>query len=141
MNWGTKIVIGMAIAMTAVVCTGIYMVSQDTDSLEDNNYYENGLHYDDEFIKKENVLDDDSKASISRVNDSLIIQFAKKVNEGTLLLRRPSNRALDKKIPFHTLQASYQLSVQDLERGVWLLRLDWKSGGVAYLQEQRLYIQ
>ena len=46
MNWGLKIVIGLATFIVFIVSMGIYMVSKDTDSLVDNDYYEKSLSYD-----------------------------------------------------------------------------------------------
>ena len=141
MNWGTKIVIGMALARTAVVSAGIYMVSHDTDSLEDSNYYEDGLHYDTAYAKKENILAHHAKAEVSLSKDSLTIRFTKESNVGILTLRRPSDRSLDKNIAFQTQDDTYQISTRDLHKGIWQMQLDWKSEGIDYLQEQQVYIQ
>lgn len=46
MNWGTKIVVALALFMALMVTFGIYMVSSDTDSLVAEDYYERGLNYD-----------------------------------------------------------------------------------------------
>jgi len=46
MNWGTKIVIALALFMALIVSFGVYMVSRDTDSLVAEDYYERGLNYD-----------------------------------------------------------------------------------------------
>lgn len=46
MNWGTKIAVALALFMALIVSFGIYMVSQDTDSLVAEDYYERGLNYD-----------------------------------------------------------------------------------------------
>ena len=46
MNWGLKIVIALASFMVLIVSFGIYMVSQNTDSLVAEDYYERGLNYD-----------------------------------------------------------------------------------------------
>ena len=46
MNWGTKIVVALALFIALIVSFGIYMVSSDTDSLVAEDYYERGLNYD-----------------------------------------------------------------------------------------------
>lgn len=46
MNWGTKIAVALALFMVLIGSFGIYMVSQDTDSLVAEDYYERGLNYD-----------------------------------------------------------------------------------------------
>lgn len=140
MNWGFKIVIGMALAMTSIVATGIYMVSKDTDTLEEGDYYEKGLSYDDEYAKKENVLVHHSKPAIKLLNDSLIINFRHEKNSGMISFRRPSDRRMDKKAPFTTTASLYTMPVNSLNKGVWRLRLEWESAGITYLQDEELYI-
>lgn len=46
MNWGTKIVITLALFIALIVSFGVFMVSKDTDSLVAEDYYERGLNYD-----------------------------------------------------------------------------------------------
>ena len=46
MNWGTKIIVVLALFIALIVSFGIYMVSSDTDSLVAEDYYECGLNYD-----------------------------------------------------------------------------------------------
>lgn len=46
MNWGTKIVIALALFIVLITTFGVYMVSTDTDSLVAEDYYERGLQYD-----------------------------------------------------------------------------------------------
>ena len=46
MNWGVKITIALALFMVLIVSFGIYMVSNDTDTLVAEDYYERGLNYD-----------------------------------------------------------------------------------------------
>jgi len=46
MNWGTTIVIALALFVTLIVSFGAYMMTRDTDSLVAADYYERGLNYD-----------------------------------------------------------------------------------------------
>lgn len=140
MNWGTKIVIGMGIAMAAVVTAGVYMVSHDTDSLEDVDYYEKGLRYDEVYQQKENVTLDHAKARVSIQKGDLKISFNSEHNEGTLRLLRPSDRSLDKKFRFSALRI-YELPLHDLKSGAWRLELEWKHDGKHYLQDEKFYIK
>lgn len=45
-NWGTKIVIALGLFVALITSFGIYMVTQDTDTLVHEDYYERGLNYD-----------------------------------------------------------------------------------------------
>lgn len=140
MNWGAKVIIGMAVVMISIVATGIYMVSQDTDTLEENDYYEKGLSYDKDYNKKENVLLNDTRVAISVINDSLTLRFRDANNNGIIAFRRPSDRMMDKRVHFATKESYYKIPVENLKKGAWRIRLDWTNNDTSYLQEQNLYI-
>lgn len=140
MNWGMKIVIGMALAMSSIVATGIYMVSKDTDSLEEADYYEKGLNYEQAYEKKENVVRYQRKVTLDLLGDSLHISFAEVGNKGIIELLRPSNRSLDQQIPFATSKSSYTVPMGNLKRGVWHIKLSWESNTRSYFQEENLYL-
>lgn len=140
MNWGMKIVIGMALAMSSIVATGIYMVSKDTDTLEEADYYEKGLNYEQAYEKKENVVRYQRRVSLDISGDSLLISFAETNNQGLIEFLRPSNKSLDQQISFSTSQSSYTIPLNKLERGVWHIKLNWESNKRSYFQEENLYL-
>ncbi|WP_256004617.1 MULTISPECIES: FixH family protein [Pedobacter] len=57
MNWGSKIIIGMALFMSFIILLGIMMVRSTPDPLVDEDYYEKGLNYDQELRVKQHRLD------------------------------------------------------------------------------------
>lgn len=140
MNWGIKIVIGMISAMSAIVFAGVYMVSHNTDTLEETDYYEKGLSYDVDYAKKENVNLMNEKPIVEISKGMLVIRFKTAVNKGMLTLRRPSDQSLDKQIPIVTSEYTYTLPLTTLKRGQWEMRLDWQNEGKSFLQEERIYI-
>ncbi len=141
MNWGGYIIIGMATAMSAVVATGIYMVSSDSDTLEDPAYYEKGLAYDQDFNRKEQTIRQQARPEIRVVNDTLQIIFSKNGNTGQLQLLRPDNQLEDKTITFSVPGNGYYLPVSALRTGAWQLRLDWQQDQDHFLHEQRIFIK
>lgn len=139
MNWGVKIVIGLGIAMTSIVATGIYMVSQDNDSLEDIHYYEKGLNYDSDYERVENTNRHHAKPTFQLSKDTLLISFTGKTNVGTLLLKRPSDNRLDEQHDISTSGSQYALPLAHLQTGAWKLRLEWIHEGRRYLEEKDIY--
>ncbi|MGI4729762.1 MAG: FixH family protein, partial [Janthinobacterium lividum] len=75
MNWGTKLVIGMAVFMAFIIGLGLMMVTSKSDDLVDANYYENGLKYDRDYNRKEQVLKDHAQPEININPESLILKF------------------------------------------------------------------
>lgn len=58
MNWGTKIVIGMASFMAFIIVLATLMIRSNPDPLVDEDYYEKGLNYDQEIKRMEKVKQD-----------------------------------------------------------------------------------
>ena len=141
MNWGNKIVVGMASFMLFIVGSGIYMVTHDSDSLIDENYYENSLTYNEVYDSKKNLLDDQAKPILTLQNDTLTLQFVGENNQGTLTFKRPSDGSLDKEIPFYTKDKEFKLPVSSFTKGNWAIEISWKQGDKNYLHSQALYIQ
>jgi len=117
---------------------GIYMVSRDSDSLEEDDYYEQGLNYDRAYEKKQNVLIMQESPTITISGDTLYIHFVSKVNTGKLLLRKPSDSRLDRELPFRTSNNIFVLPLSTFDRGMWNLYIDWKSLGRDFLFEEHI---
>ncbi|MFZ4863902.1 FixH family protein [Sphingobacterium sp. Mn56C] len=136
-----KIVIGMAAFMLFIVAASIYMVSKDTDSLLEDDYYEKGLNYDQVYEGKQNLLDDAAKPKVNVDNDSIVLTFVAQQNQGELSFKRPSDGHLDKKIPFSTKVGIVRIPIATLEKGNWTLNISWESNLKKYFHAQPLYIQ
>lgn len=141
MNWGMKIVVGLGTFMLFVIGAGIYMVSQDTDSLIDDDYYEKGLTYDEVYNRKQNLIDDAAKPRLSIQSDTLSIWFVGTENRGELNFKRPSDGSMDLKIPFYTATNVFKLPISTFSRGSWILELTWESNKRGYTDTQSLFLQ
>lgn len=140
MNWGLKIVIGLGAFMIFIVAAGVYMVSHDSDSLVDNDYYEKSLAYDEVYLSKENLENDDAKPIIKVSNDTLFIHFVHADNHGELQFKRPSDGKLDVTLPFATKTNNLQLPVSTFTKGSWDLDVNWKSNSKSYLSSHHLFL-
>lgn len=140
MNWGTKIFLSLGVFMLCIIGAGIYMVSHDTDTLEETDYYEQGLNYDQVYNKKSNVAKHKAEPVIKINHDTLYIQFATVANSGNLIFKRPSDRSIDLQLPFETNTGVYQLPISTLKKGAWNLEIVWKSEGLEFLTDQQLHL-
>ncbi len=140
MNWGVKIVIALALFMALIVSFGVYMVSKNTDTLEESDYYEKGLDFDSVYERQQNLHIYDAAPTITVRADTLMIQFMHAANAGELLLRRPSDQAQDTSIPFAFESNEFRLPMATFSRGAWELRLAWEAEGVPYWYERRIFL-
>ena len=76
MNWGTKIVLGMAVFMLFIIGMVVYMFKiHGNDALVEEDYYEKGLNYNQEYKAKENTLNDGAEPDIKITDSQIIIQL------------------------------------------------------------------
>lgn len=141
MNWGMRIVVGLGAFMLFIVCATVYMVSSDTDTLVEEDYYEKGLSYDEVYDRKQNLQDDDAKPIIQLVNDTLSIVFKTEGIKGTLDFKRSSDGSLDKTIPLYTATKLFKLPVSSLKKGNWSLEINWESHNTKYIDTQSIFIK
>ncbi len=141
MNWGMKIVLGLATFMLFIIAAGVYMVTKDTDSLVEEDYYEQSLNYDQVYNRKQNLLDDRAAPAIQLNSDTLVIIFTQESNRGTLRFQRNSDGSLDKKIPFYTTNNIFKLPTASFEKGNWNLEISWDANGKGYIANQSLNMQ
>lgn len=139
MNWGLKIIFGLGAFIIFIVSAGIYMVTQNMDTLEDEDYYEKSLSYDDVYQRKKNLLSNDAHPTVLVKNDSLYISFRQPRNRGDLIFKRPSDNTQDMTLPFVTGSQHYRLPVGSFIKGSWRLEISWEQGGTPYTSDHNLY--
>lgn len=141
MNWGTKLVIGMAIFMAFIIGLGLIMVNSKSDDLVDANYYEDGLKYDRDYNRKEQVLKDHAEPEININPENLSLKFAQPAT-GKIRFVHNSDKKLDAAMEFKS-EANNEVSIplQNMAKGSWHLILEWKSEGKAYLFDKEILIK
>ncbi|MCL7986325.1 FixH family protein [Sphingobacterium sp. lm-10] len=140
MNWGGSIIAGMGAFMAFIIGSVFYMVGQDTDTLEEDNYYDKGIHYSEVYTRKENLQRDQAMPTLRLKGDSLCIYFTTSGNKGMSQWKRPSNARLDTEQHFQTAADSVVLPLASYERGNWQIELTWEGEGTAYQSIHHLFI-
>lgn len=126
--------------MVAAVGTGIYMVSQDHDTLIEDNYYEKGINYDSTYNQKTNVQELKAEPTINAKDNYLEIVFTETGNKGILNLQRTSDSSLDQQIPFSTEDKVLKISTDNLSSGEWKIRINWEHNNTPFLFEKDIFI-
>ncbi len=141
MNWGTKIVIGMAVFIAFIIGMAIIMLSSETDALVETDYYEKGIGYDSDYKKKEQVMADKAQPAITLSKNDISFKF-KQPAKGNIKFLRPANNKLDRDIQLNTTADNMLiLPAKDFAKGRWRLVLNWNSLGKDYLYEKEIFIQ
>lgn len=141
MNWGTKLVLGMATFMVFIMALGILMVTGKKDELVDNDYYEKGINYNREYQLKEQMNHDHAKPVVLVNQQMILLTFSVKA-KGTARLMRTADKKLDQAVPFESnVNQQVIIPAASLRKGSWRLIIDWKSNGKSYLYEQEITIR
>lgn len=130
--------IGLGTCMLCIVCAGAYMVIKNTDSLEEADYYERSLHYDEVYLGKQNLLRDQAKPSVQILHDTLCLDFKQDLNQGQLKFKRPADNSLDVTLPFATTAGRYRVALTSFQKGSWQLEIAWQSGQTSYISNHLL---
>ena len=139
MNWGVKIIVGLGAFMLFIVSAGVYMVNKDTDTLEEDDYYEKSLHYDEVYQRKQNVAEDQVRPLVKVERDTLYITFRQSNSCGELAFRRPADRKLDTVLPFVAKRQNYKIATGTFAKGNWQLEITWQHIEKAYTSDYHLY--
>lgn len=126
--------------MIFIIGSVIYMISTDTDGLEENDYYEQALNYDDTYDRKQNTRDDKAEPTLKIEEGELKIDFTTSIKKGNLVLRRLSDRSKDQNIDFSTDEKTYYVDVSKLDSGMWMCILTWENKGKEYLFEEDIFL-
>ena len=134
MNWGTKIVLGMIAFMLFITAMVIYMFSvHGNDALVDEDYYEKGINYNQEYNASKNVITDHAEPKITLTESQIIIQLKDSATFEWKLMR-PSTVKDDIKDKGFTVSDSHLILInaKNMHTGLWFLELKWKSNGKEY---------
>jgi len=144
-NWGTGIFIVLALFVLAVITFYLYITNLDINLVEDK-YYEKELVYQEQIDKINNTLSLQDKIKISQEPGVLIVQFPTldpgHSPEGSVLFYRPSDPEKDFTMPLQLNDSLQQFfDISKLDKGRWLLKVDWKMGGKEYYFEESVFIE
>ncbi len=142
MNWGKSIVVAF-LFFVGFITTLVVVCFREDVSLVSQKYYEEDLHYQEQFESVENVSALAIKPVLTVKADYLEVLYPnlQQVKEGKIILMRPSNSELDKTFTLSQQQdSSMRLSVPRLTNGLYKVRFQWKEGDKAYRLEKTVVI-
>ncbi|WP_374166599.1 FixH family protein [Arcticibacter sp. MXS-1] len=142
MSWGTKLIIAMGLFMAFIIALSARMMMSGTDDLVEKDYYEKGLSYDQDYIRKQNVERDGAAPDIVQSATRMEIRFKTKA-AGKLKFTHARNKKLDRAFILNTDdKGEVSVPLAGIERGSWRLTFEWKgSADKSYLYEREFFVQ
>lgn len=130
MNWGKKLVLGMALFMSFIIFLSTKMILSNNDELIDKNYYEDGLNYDKEYNAHKQALKDSVIPEFDVNATGLSINFPTKVsyNISSKFLANAGKDRNYKGIADKTIL----IPSSEMDKGEWVLNLRYSATGKEY---------
>lgn len=142
MNWGYKIALSYLAFMTLILSM-VFMSFQYDVNLVAKDYYKQEMAYQEEIDKISNTqkLYREPEFGFKAEGQFLSVFFPKAEVEGVLTLYRPSDARQDQKFLLSPDEQGQQyIPIKSLKTGLWRIKLDWKSDGLAYYLEKKIQV-
>ncbi|WP_010520770.1 FixH family protein [Aquimarina agarivorans] len=143
-NWGTGIVIGIALFMSFILFFVIKMSTnkQYSHDLVTEEYYAKEMAYQTEIDAETNTNNLVESIKGKRVSEGWLINFPSSVNtkkiKGKVFLYRPSNKKLDFDLPIVFSGSNLLIPENNLIDGRWNITIDWTYEGKPYLYKKEI---
>ena len=140
MNWGKRIVIGMALFMGFILTMVITMMRQKIDLVEED-YYKRELNYESQIDAQKNYVSAVEKIRLQMKDDSLVVYFpdAFRGEEVTIALQRPNDKSHDRVL---SAKPSEKVVIQTAEfpKGIFTCTINGQIEGQPYEMSQQVTI-
>lgn len=141
MNWGKRIIIGMALFMGFILTMVVIMMRQKIDLVEED-YYKRELNYESQLDAQKNYASTLEKISLQAKNDSLLVYFPDTFREAevTIALQRPNDKSHDVVLHARPLE---QVVIQTAQfpKGIFTCTINGRIQGLPYEMSQQVTIQ
>jgi hypothetical protein len=143
-NWGTGIVISIAIFMIITIMMMITFMNQKVD-LVTENYYEKTIDYQDQIDINNRTLNLEETVNVTCnqnvINISFPKTFFKDVKNGKLFFYRPSDSNEDFEMALNLDDNGNQVfSASKMLKGFWKIGINWNMNKQNYQTEKSIII-
>ena len=118
--------------------TMVYKSVQEDFYLVTENYYTDGINYDEVQTKIENVKALKNRIVFSQANGKINISMPTNVKSGSVYFFRPSNGTLDFKLAIP--EKDFVVDKSEIQFGKWIMKFSWTDGTKEYYFEESIGI-
>ncbi len=143
-NWGTGLVIGMALFIGFILFFVISMMTNKKyqHELVTEDYYQKEMVYQQEIDAEKKLMSLSEEVISQRTEKGWELQFPKEIDpqkvEGTVFLYRPSNEQLDFDFPMVLSGSNLLIPDNRLLGGRWDITVDWMYEGERYMYKKSI---
>lgn len=144
-NWGTGIVIAIALFMSFILYFVLKVQSDTTydHELVTEDYYKKELEFQNQLNKSQNTKDNGYEVKIQKTAEGIQVVFPdslkKEFIKGKVSLYRPSDQRLDFEYQISNSETDLLIPKKSLVGGRWDISVDWQYEGQNYLTQETIY--
>ncbi len=141
--------VGIAViygSFVILLLSALVVFNMNNIELVQDDYYADQVKYQEQIdrIARAKNLQKPVKIELQHEQQAVVLQFPEFFSpdslEGSITFYRPSSRALDYTLPLNLDQNRQQkLTVANLAKGLWKIKVAWEADGKDYYQEQTIY--
>jgi nitrogen fixation protein FixH len=143
-NWGTGIVIAIALFMAFILYFVLKVQSDSTydHELVTEEYYKKELDFQNQINKSQNTKDNGYEVKIQKGAEGIQIVFPdalnKKLIKGKVSFYRPSDQRLDFEYQISNSETDLLIPNKSLVGGRWDISIDWEYEGKKFLTQETI---
>jgi nitrogen fixation protein FixH len=143
-HWGIGVAIFYAIFFVFLVARVTFSLFQHNDLVEDD-YYKKELSYQKKINALKRTQDLEIGIKIFQSGEGLVFKFPDSFNKtdikGEIHLYKPSDALMDKRYNLILSDGNlFFINSQKIEKGYWLIKVDWSVGNLNYYNEKYILI-
>ncbi|MNJ90753.1 hypothetical protein D3C87_83900 [compost metagenome] len=140
MNWGKRIIVGMALFIGFILTMVVIMMRQKIDLVEED-YYKRELNYESQMDAQKNYASALEKIQLQAKNDSLLVYFpaAFREKEVTIALQRPNDKNHDLVLNAKPLE-KVVIKTTEFPKGIFTCTINGQIEGLPYEMSQQVTI-
>jgi nitrogen fixation protein FixH len=139
MSWGWKIALFYGSFVAFMLFMVFMAVRQDFDLVADD-YYEQEIAYQDRIDQMNNARSDGQKVTITKSDGGYELAFSGMAENVKVQFFRPSDESKDVIIEEATVEEPLVVAADRFSMGKYLVKVEWRSNGKTYFQEQNLFV-
>ena len=144
MSWSYKIIFAYVVFIVGIM-TMVFIASQQTNEMQEDNYYAKELVYQKTIDGKNNLNKVATKLTITNSNENVVVKIptevAVNIEDGNIYFLRPSDQSKDLKLVLKVDENSEQkIPTEKLINGLYSIKINWKSNGTPYYFEQNFMV-
>lgn len=142
LNWGHYVTIGFT-GFVIFILFMVYRSYQHKNELVSPDYYAQEIAFQDVIDKKTNAAKLNSDILWEKTDEGLLFHYPLLGDQisGEIYVFRPSDKSLDVRYEISMDEDRNQfIEAADMVKGKYVIKIDWKAGGIGFFTEGDLYI-